>query len=210
MPEKFLFAPAAALILSLSLSLSSNAFAGSEAIRANGENTQAESEPKGPLSLNKLLDELFKKLKTAKDEDEAKSIATAIEHIWLHSGSDTANLLMSRAVTSIESKNYAMGTELLDQLAELYPDWAAVWNERATVRYLTNDTDGAMSDIGRVLKAEPRQFDALNGLAAMLLNAGLNKRALEVLKESLSVYPQQPAIAKQAEKLSIEVNGRDI
>jgi tetratricopeptide (TPR) repeat protein len=160
--------------------------------------------------MDKLLDELFKRLKNAKDVDEAKSIATAIEHVWLHSSSDTANLLMSRAITSIESKNYPLGLEVLDQLVELYPDWAAAWNERATLRYLSNDIDGAMSDIGRVLKAEPRQFDALNGLAAMLLSAGLDKRALEILKNSLSIYPRQPDIEKQAETLSIEINGRDI
>lgn len=171
---------------------------------------ESESAPKALPSMTKLLDELFKRLKTAKDDDEAKSIATAIEHIWLHSSSDTANLLMSRAITSIESKDYTIGLEVLNQLIDLYPDWAAAWNERATLRYLSNDVDGAMSDIGRVIEAEPREFDALNGLGAMLLNAGLDKRALEVLKNSLSVYPQQPAIAKQVETLSIKVYGRDI
>jgi tetratricopeptide (TPR) repeat protein len=202
----------AAVFLSQTVGVVSGAV-GSPLIRdqpARLEAAAAELAPKTLPSMSKLLDELFKRLQTAKDGDEAKSIATAIEHIWLNSSSDTANLLMSRAITSIESKNYAVGLEVLDQLVELYPDWAAAWNERATLRYLTNDVDGAMSDVGRVLKAEPRQFDALNGLAAMLLNAGLDKRALEILKDSLSVYPQQPAIVKQVETLSIEVNGRDI
>jgi tetratricopeptide (TPR) repeat protein len=166
--------------------------------------------PAPAVLLQQALEELFKRLKAANDEDEAKAIATAIEHIWLRSGSDTANLLMSRAGASIEAKNYALALTLLDKIIDLHPGWVAAINQRATVRFLSHDVDGAMSDINETLKLEPRDFDALNGLAMMLEQTGFEKRALEVLKKSLTIYPHQAEVEKLVKKLELEIEGRDI
>jgi tetratricopeptide (TPR) repeat protein len=92
----------------------------------------------------------------------------------------------------------------------LEPDWSEAWNQRATTRFLTGDTDGAMADIDRVIKLEPRHFGALAGMGMILQGAGLEKSALEIFKKALGIYPLEPDIQKLVEKLTLEIEGQDI
>jgi tetratricopeptide (TPR) repeat protein len=156
------------------------------------------------------LDALFKRLAVATDADEAKGIAATIEHIWLRSESDTADVLMQRALAATTTKQFPLALSLLDKVIALEPDWSEPWNKRATVRYLSGDLDGAMTDIGEVLKREPRHFGALVGMGLMLQRVGLDKQALGVLRRALAIYPTQPEVVKLVEKLTLEVEGRDL
>ena len=158
----------------------------------------------------RVLDELHARLKAAADDDDAKGVATAIERVWLRSGSDTADLLMTRAVAAIAGDDYKTAESLLDSIVGLEPDWAEGWSKRAMVRFHADNIDGAMSDLERVLKIEPRHFVALAGLGAILHKSGLDKRALDAYRRALDLYPQQPDLRKSVEKLQIDVEGRDI
>jgi hypothetical protein len=157
-----------------------------------------------------ILDELFKRLGATTDADEGKGIAGAIERVWLRSGSDTADLLMSRAVAAVQAKDLPLALELLDKVVAIEPDWAEGWNKRATARFMASDTNGAMADIDHVLKLEPRHFGALSGMGFILEREGLDKRALEVFRHVLTIYPGLPDIKKIVDKLVPEVEGRDI
>jgi tetratricopeptide (TPR) repeat protein len=157
-----------------------------------------------------ILDELFKRLGATTDADEGKGIAGAIERVWLRSGSDTADLLMSRAVAAVQGKDLPLALELLDKVVAVEPDWAEGWNKRATARFMASDMNGAMADIDRVLKIEPRHFGALSGMGFILEREGLDKRALEVFRHVLTIYPGLPDIKKIVDKLVPEVEGRDI
>ncbi len=168
--------------------------------------------PRPPLAFvrKQTLDELYVKLAAADSEDEAKGLANLIGGIWLRSGSDTAGLLMTRALAAIEAKNYPLALQLLDSLVALQPSWPEAWNKRASVRYFAGDLDGSMADVDRVLKLEPRHFGALDGLGMILQRTGLSKRALEVYRRALVVYPHQPEVEKIVEKLTLEVEGQGI
>ena len=157
-----------------------------------------------------MLDGLFDHLRNAGDEGDAQRIAASIERIWLQSDSDTANLLMQRAMVSMQAENYPLALSLFDKLVALEPDWAEAWNQRATTRFLTGDTDGAMADINRVIKLEPRHFGAMTGMGMILQGAGLEKSALEIFKKALGIYPLEPNIQKLVEKLTREIEGQDI
>jgi tetratricopeptide (TPR) repeat protein len=157
-----------------------------------------------------MLDDLFKRLAAAGDEEDSKPLAAAIERLWLRNESETANLLMQRAVASINAGHLPLALAILDKIVMLEPDWAEAWNKRAATRFLADDLDGAMVDINQVLKLEPRHFGALTGMGFMLKKAGLDKRALEAFRRALAIYPQQSEVRKLVEKLSIEVEGRDI
>ena len=156
------------------------------------------------------LDDLYAKLSSAKDVDEAKGLATLIGGIWLRSGSDTANLLMQRALTSIDKKTYPVALDLLDRLIELQPGWAEAWNKRASVRFYQGNLDGAMADVEHVLKLEPNHFGAIDGMGAILQRTGFDRKALEVYRRSLAIYPHQPEVEKIVEKLQLEVDGQGI
>jgi tetratricopeptide (TPR) repeat protein len=157
-----------------------------------------------------VLDELFKRLAMTSDADEGKGIAGAIERVWLRSGSDTADLLMSRAVAAVQGKDLPLALELLDKVVAVEPNWAEAWNKRATARFMANDLTGAMADIDHVLKLEPRHFGALSGMGFILEREGLDKRALEIFRHVLTIYPGLPDIKKIVDKLVPEVEGRDI
>ena len=168
--------------------------------------------PKPPLAFARrhTLEDLYTKLAAANDADEAKGLATLIGTIWMRTSSDTAALLMTRAVHSIETKNYPLALELLDRIVELQPRWAEAWNKRASVRYFNGDLDGSMADVEHVLKLEPKHFGALEGMATILQRTHLDKRALEIYRRALAIYPHQPDVEKIVDKLALEVEGQGI
>ena len=168
--------------------------------------------PKAPLAFVRrhTLDDLYGKLAAAKDADEANGLISLIRGIWLRSGSDTADLLMRRALQSIDKKDYPVALDLLDRLVELQPNWAEAWDKRASVRFYQGNFDGSMADVEHVLKLEPNHFGALDGMATILQRTGFEKRALEVYRRSLSICPHQPEIEKIVEKLQLEVEGQGI
>ena len=168
--------------------------------------------PKPPLSVARrhTLDDLYGKLAAAGDEDEAKGLATLIANIWMRSGSDTATLLMQRASEAQAKKDYPVALDLLDKIVGLQPNWAEAWNKRASVRYLAGDLDGSMADVEHVLKLEPKHFGALQGMAMILQRTGLDKQALEVYRRVLSIYPHQPDLKEEVDKLTLRVEGQGI
>jgi tetratricopeptide (TPR) repeat protein len=157
-----------------------------------------------------MLDTLFERLREASDPEDAQRIAGSIVRLWLQSHSDTANLLMQRATAAAQAGQYELALSLYDKLVALEPEWAEAWNQRATTRFMTGDTDGAMADIGRVMKLEPRHFGALACMGMILQGAGFDKGALEIFNKVLGLYPLEPDIRKLTEKLTLEVQGQDI
>jgi hypothetical protein len=177
-----------------------------------GDGSREKSQPRLSLEAQRqqVLDSLFKQLAEAGDPDQAKAVAAAIEKVWLHTGSDTANLLMSRALAAMSAGQIPLSIELLDHVVEIAPNWAEAWNKRATARFLADDYDGSMTDIDRTLHLEPRHYGALGGLATILQRSGNDRRALEVLRRVLLLYPQQPEIKRLIERMAPDIDGRDI
>src|SRR3984893_10584405 len=169
---------------------------------------QALAPKPAPEAMRKqMLDALFVRLRNAGDPGDAQRIASSIERVWLQSDSELANLSIQRATVSMQARQYPLALSLFDKLVALEPDWAEAWNQRAATRFLTGDTDGAMADIDRVIKLEPRHFGALAGMGMILQGAGLEKSALEIFKKALGIYPLEPDIRKLVEKLTLEVEG---
>jgi tetratricopeptide (TPR) repeat protein len=170
----------------------------------------ADGPPAQPPGRQKILDELFDRLGKAQDDLEAKGIAGAIDRVWMRSGSDTADLLMSRATQAIQSKDWPLSQQILDQIVTIDPDWAEGWNKRATARFLADDDLGSMEDLAHVITIEPRHFGALTGMGFILQRRGFDKRALQVFRKALEINPRQDEITKIVEKLTLDVEGRGI
>ncbi len=166
--------------------------------------------PSAAALRQQTLDLLFKQLATANDEDTAKTVSATIEHIWVHTESDTANLLMERGSASLAAGHYPLALSFFDKLVVLKPKWAEAWNKRATTRFRADDLEGAMADIDQVLKLEPRHYGALAGMGLILQKSNLNKQALNVFRKALALNPKQPELRKLIESLTLEVEGRDI
>jgi tetratricopeptide (TPR) repeat protein len=156
------------------------------------------------------LDFLFEALKVAPDAASAKHIEDRIWAQWLASGSDTANLLMSRVKTAIEAQDLDLAIKLLDSLVEIRPDYVEAWNRRATLYYMRKDYARSMADIRQVLLREPRHFGAISGLGMILQEFGDEKRALDAFRRAISIHPHLQRIPDLIKTLTEKVEGRDI
>jgi tetratricopeptide (TPR) repeat protein len=158
----------------------------------------------------KNLDFLFEALKVAPDAQTAKGVEERIWALWFHSGSDTADLLMSRARSAIEGKDTDLGLKLLESILAFRPEYVEAWNRRATLYFEQKDYGRALSDIRQVLAREPRHFGALTGLGLILQEIGDEKRALEVFRKALAVNPYLERVPDIVKQLTEKVEGRDI
>ena len=156
------------------------------------------------------LDFLFGALKAAPDADTAKQVENRIWALWLASGSDTANLLMSRAKTAIEANDLDLAITLLDALVKVKPDYVEAWNRRATIHYMRKEFGQSLQDIRQVLIREPRHFGAMSGLGMILQEFGDEKHALDVFRRALEINPHLQKIPDMVKTLSEKVEGRDI
>jgi len=213
MPQR-LRAPRLIAALALAVAVSFPLCASAQEPGARGDHDW----PQPPTDLPKVehddpannLDTLFAALKIAPDDASAKAIEERIWALWLISGSDTCNLLMTRAKAATDAKDYDLALKLLDAIIEIKPDYVEGWNRRATIYYLKDDYAHAIADIGEVLALEPRHFGALSGLGQMLQEIGDDKDALEAYRKALAIDPHLEHIPELVKTLTDKVEGRDI
>lgn len=190
--------------------LSGNLEQGTAGARTEGFNKRLQPKPAPEAVRSQVLDTLFERLREARHPEEAQRIAASIERLWLRSQSDTANLLMQRAMAMAQAQQYPLALSLFDKLVALEPNWAEAWNQRAMAKFLSGDMDGAMADINKAIKLEPRHFGALEGMGMILQQAGLKTSALEIFKKALEIYPLAPDLQNLIGKLTLEAGGQDI
>src|SRR5215218_9305465 len=158
----------------------------------------------------KNLDFLFKALKVAPDADAAKLVEGRIWALWLASGSDTTDLLMSRVKTAMDVKDNKLAIQLLDAVIEMRPDYIEAWNRRATLHFAEKDYGKSVADIRQVLAREPRHFGALTGLGVIMQEFGEEKLALEAFRRALAVNPHLQNFSFIDKTITEKVEGRDI
>jgi tetratricopeptide (TPR) repeat protein len=158
----------------------------------------------------KNLDFLFEALKIAPDATSAKHIEDRIWALWVSSGGDTANLLMTRAKAATESQNVDLALKLLDAIVVIRPDYVEGWNRRATLHYMKKDYSRSLADLRQVLAREPRHFGAMAGLGLIMQELGDDKRALDVYRRLIAIHPHMQRIPDLVKTLKEKVEGRDI
>lgn len=213
---RFHLAPAFALGLAVAASLGTVAAPAQEAAPPRpgtvapsdkADNPVTPSAPqRGPAA---TLERLFERLHEAKTQEEAEGVARLIQRRWARSGSDTTDLLMTRAQKALQEKQTEIAIELLDRVISLQPDWAEAWNQRANALYLSGDSIRSMIDIGETLKREPRHYGAMMGLGMILRQQGDDKGAMIAFRKALTIYPEFDAVKKAVDALKTEVDGRD-
>jgi tetratricopeptide (TPR) repeat protein len=158
----------------------------------------------------KNLDFLFEALKAAPDADAAKLVEGRIWALWLASGSDTADLMMTRVKTAMDEKDTTLAIQLLDAVIALKPEYVEAWNRRATIHFSNKDYGKSLADIRQVLAREPRHFGALTGLGVIMQEFNEDKLALEAFRKALAVNPHLSKVPDFVKSLTEKVDGRDI
>ena len=155
-------------------------------------------------------DVLLARLAAAADPDEADGIVARIDRLNQHSGSDTGDLLLSRAAAAIDSENIEVAQQLLDALTALQPQWAEAWAARANADYLAGDPKATFVDLARALADDPKHLKALAGLGAVLENSGRRDDALRVYQRALEIAPQWRPARDAADRLSAAIAGQEL
>ncbi|WP_310618834.1 tetratricopeptide repeat protein [Flexibacterium corallicola] len=156
------------------------------------------------------IDRLFLELGNCEDDEQARKISGRLQKLFAISGSETVDLLMSRAGKAIKAENYEIALDLLDAVLRLAPNYVEGWNRRATVHYLREDFGKSVADIERALLLEPRHFPALSGLGMILRRMGKAEKALEVFLYVLKINPMQESAQEAVEALKKEVREETI
>ncbi len=162
------------------------------------------------LSRAERLDALYGALKAAPNARAAQAVEERIEAMTMQSGSDTADLLIVRARSVMEAKEYDLSIELLDSVIELSPDFTEAYAQRATALYLKKEINRALADLRVVIAREPRHFTALAGLGVILQDIGNDKLALDAFRRAVAIHPHLKGIPNMIKRLEPKVEGREI
>ena len=101
----------------------------------------------------------------------------------------TSKTARCAALSRRSAYDYAGALKHLNILVESYPNYAEGWNQRATVRFLVGDYEGALADVEEVLKHEPRHFGALAGRGMIYFQQGRLPLAQLSVRNALRVHP---------------------
>lgn len=156
------------------------------------------------------LARLFDRLAGAEDEREAESVSATILKEWRRSGSDTIDLLSARAAAAQVAGEAQLARSLLDYVVALAPYWPEGFVQRARLRAAQDDVAGAIDDLDRAARLEPKRFDAFAAIGALAEKFGDKKKALDSYRKALAISPRQDTLRRQEERLKVEVEGRDI
>ena len=154
------------------------------------------------------LDKLFTQLENAKDLSSAKIVENKIWEIWsIHPSDDRRGFrlteLLAQGSSLMDSKQFSKAYEIFTQIIVVDPDWAEVWNKRATVLYLMNKYQSSLDDIKETLTLEPRHFGALSGQALNYIELNQYEKAIKSYRDVQKIYP----IMSGAKKMIPELQG---
>jgi tetratricopeptide (TPR) repeat protein len=177
--------------------------------RAAGATTSPPPAPAAPQA-DAGRDALLARLAAAVDPDETDGIVARIDRLNQHSGSDTGDLLLSRAAAALDAERVEAARQLLDALTALQPQWAEAWAARANADYLGGDPKAAFVDLARALADDPKHLKALADLGAVLEDSGHRDDALRVYQRALEIAPQWRPAREAADRLRAAIAGQDL
>ncbi len=132
---------------------------------------------------------LFEDLRDAPNEMRGREVADQIWRSWHVAPDADAQDLLDTAKRRLREADYPEADRLLSALVAYCPDYAEGWNQRAFVRFLSDDLDGALEDLDRTLELEPMHFGALTGRALTLLRQGRAELGQQALRAAVAINP---------------------
>ncbi len=166
---------------------------------------QAPEAPRAPATLS----DLYERLKAAASAQEAEVVVRQIARRWGRSGSETSDLLMSRARAALGKQNAPLAVELLDRVLALQPGWAEAWHVRGLAFFVMQDDGRALVDFREALRREPNHFMALGMAAAALQRQGDERGALRAFRAVQELHPHFSGVKDAIDRLAPMVDGRD-
>lgn len=158
----------------------------------------------------KLLQDLYDQLSKAPGAEDAEVVTSAIERLWMRSGSDTVDLLMDRTSRLMEDKKYDIALDILDSVIELEPEYPEVWTRRAAVLFAERKFEQSLESLRHALALDPSHYKAIEGLGLLMQELGDKESALKAYRNLLKVHPHLEDALQTVKELSREVEGQGI
>lgn len=153
------------------------------------------------------LDALYQELADA-DPTDAARIEEQIIAAWEKSGSAAMDLLLRRGKEALEDGQPEVAVEHFSALVDHAPAFAAGYFGRASAYYGLGLTGPALDDIATVLRIQPRHFEAMAALAAVMEEMNRPEDALEIQRMILDIHPHATAARAAAERLAQQLEGQ--
>ncbi|HJS33729.1 MAG TPA: tetratricopeptide repeat protein [Alphaproteobacteria bacterium] len=147
------------------------------------------------------LGDLFERLKSTEQPQEAQLIEFVIWQIWSEANDPATDTLMGLGLQAMQGGNLAGALELFDAVTTRKPDFAEGWNKRATVLYLLGAYEESAKDVDKTLKLEPRHFGALSGLGLINMALERDEEAVAAFEAASKIHPHLPGVKANLETL---------
>jgi tetratricopeptide (TPR) repeat protein len=158
----------------------------------------------------KQLDSLFAALAKAGSEEEAQPIEEQIVTAFLQSGSDSVDLLMSRAAEALQGGDIGTAKKLFMSVTDIAPDFAEGWHQRGRIEAAAGEDEAAMVSLQKAVTLNPRQFQAYAELGGMLEEYGDKSGALVMYRKAQALDPNLDDVARHVRELTRAVEGERI
>jgi len=132
---------------------------------------------------------LFDKLYVAESNKEINNLTQDIWKIWDETNDPQIEADYYRGLEAMRTGDYVMSIAFFTRVIEKNPDFAEVWNKRATVYYILGQFDKSMIDINKTLLLEPRHFGAMDGMGLIFIQLQQYYRAIKIYDLMLEIFP---------------------
>lgn len=125
----------------------------------------------------------------APDASTADAIAARLETLRLSRLTPTTGLLLHRAQRELGAGTLRESRDDMDDAIALQPDQAVLWRERAAVRAMQGDADGAITDLGGALSRDAGDVLSWSALSAIEEHHNQPRPAYEAWERVLRLDP---------------------
>ena len=137
------------------------------------------------------------------DEEELiRGVAEqSIWGIWMRTDDSVADPLFQTGMLLIAQDDPKAALEKLNQVIELKPDFAEVWNRRGDAYAALGDEDRALADYDRAIALNPYQFGAMESCADIWMTRSNYRKAADYFRRALDLNPNLSAAAEALHSL---------
>lgn len=143
------------------------------------------------------LDGQLALLRSAGDDATARGLEHDILASFRHSGSPSADLILTRATIADSTGDHDTALRLANTLVQLAPGFAEGWRLSATILREKGDRSGAMAALHKAVALNPRHFAALAELAELCAISGDGAAAQMYYRQVQVLDPRFSGIAER-------------
>ncbi|MEO9167958.1 MAG: hypothetical protein ABI230_06120 [Aestuariivirga sp.] len=147
------------------------------------------------------LDTLLGQLHIARKDENTLAIEKEIQEISTRNQSATAEVLLQESTVAMSAGDYDPAEQMLSQLLETYPQFAAGWQHRAFLYHEIGRPDAALIDINHALALEPRDYVGYALKGVILVDLNRSDEAIVAFHQALAINPNLPAVEAGIKKI---------